>query len=62
MAITKVRDIAELGPPVRRRSAEDGLRAALDLVHVCYRFKAWPIPRGVRRIPAPSETTERAQP
>ena len=52
MPITKVRDIAELGPPNPPRSAEEGLRAALDLVDVCFRLKPWPIQRGLQRIAA----------
>lgn len=58
MPVKKYRSITDLGPPPASDSPAENLRAAFDLMELCYRLRRWPVHRGVRRyrsVDAPPE-------
>lgn len=54
MPLEKRRDLAELEPPGRPSTPAAGLRAAFELVDLCYHLRPWPVSGGVRRSALPS--------
>lgn len=58
MPVRKYRSVAELGPPPASDSPAENLRAAFDLMELCWRLHPWQVPRGVQRrrtVDAPLE-------
>jgi hypothetical protein len=62
MTVIKVRDVADLRPPASASSAEANLRAAFELVELCYRLRPWHVRRGVERLPDRPTATRPAAP
>ncbi|HLV58626.1 MAG TPA: hypothetical protein VKY81_07120 [Natronosporangium sp.] len=50
MPVTRYRSVEEMGPPPASDSPAENLRAACELMELCYRLHPWPVHRGVRRL------------